>query len=57
MPPDVTHSFQEIQAKHTTKYQPNPECEPFYRTKEVFSQIYQLHDTEGYGNYFRINEA
>lgn len=57
MPPDVTHSFQEIQAKHTTKYQPNPECEPFYRTKGVFSQIYQLHDKEGYGDYFRINET
>lgn len=57
MPPDLTHSLQEIQAEHTTKYRPKLECEPFYRTKDLCSLTNQLHDKEGLGDYYRINET
>lgn len=57
MLPDLTHSLQKIQDKRTTKYQQKPGWEPFDRTKDLFSLINSLHDKEGFGDYFRINET
>lgn len=57
MLPDLTHSLQKIQDEHTTKSQQNPGWESFYRTKDIFSPINSLHDKEGFGDYFRINET
>lgn len=55
--PDLAHSLQKIQDKHTTKYQQNPGWEPFYRTKDLFSLINSMHEKAGFGGYFRINET
>ena len=54
MAPDLTHSLQEIQAEHNTKYQIKLEGEPFYRTKYLCFLTNQLHDKEGLGDYYRI---
>ena len=51
--PDLTHSLQETQPEHNTKYQLKLECEPFYRTKNLCLLKNQMYDKEGLGDYYR----